>query len=215
MAGLTQPGFHNDRFSIVVAISDQGVIQRNGGNPDGLVKADQVPAIICELIDRRLKTMGVRGFTRYLLADEEQGRKMLDDKLPAYTALELQSIREFLLSRHQEYVEPPPISGVVINPVAVPPPPPVVNHVHERVSASPASRNQRPACRHCGGNQVEIRYGKYGYYFKCLACDKNTKIESPHCHSCGSETKIRKQGKAFQHRCTSCGKETDFFANPA
>jgi hypothetical protein len=215
MAGLSQPSFQNDRFNILVAISDQGVIQRKGGNPDGLVKADQVPAIICERIDRGDRTMGVRGFTRYLLADEEQGRKMLDDKVPALTASELQSIREFLLIRHQEYVEPPPISREVANFVVKPSPPPVLNHSHQRVSTSSASHNRVPACRHCGGNQLEIRYGKYGYYFKCHACDKNTKISSPHCDNCGSETKIRIQGNEFQHRCTNCGNETNFFANPA
>ena len=60
-----------------------------------------------------------------------------------------------------------------------------------------------PACRHCSRAQLNIAHGRYGYYYKCLACDKNTPIGFT-CPTCGTKTRIRKDGLTFHSECR-CG----------
>ena len=211
MAGLRQPAFLDFRFNTLVAISDQGVIRRNGSNPNQLVKADQVSEIINELITRHDKTKGIRGLARYLVADKKTSKQILEDDIPALTEMELQAICDFLLSQHQDYVKPPPIVPDLIRSTTIPPPPPAAIQQQQSVARPSAATQPSNACRHCLGTDVEIRYGKYGYYFKCRACDKNTKIQTPKCDACASPTKLRKQGTVLHARCTNCGSQRPIF----
>lgn len=48
-----------------------------------------------------------------------------------------------------------------------------------------------PSCKTCGAADGEIRFGKFGYYWKCLACDGNTKLALP------GPGKLRKEGQRF------------------
>jgi hypothetical protein len=48
-----------------------------------------------------------------------------------------------------------------------------------------------------------IQHGKFGYYFACRACEKNTAIKFA-CPACGGEGRIRKQGSEFFAECKSC-----------
>lgn len=57
-----------------------------------------------------------------------------------------------------------------------------------------------------------MQYGKYGYYFVCKACEKNTGIKFA-CPSCGAEGRIRKQGAAFFAECKSCSASSVFHTN--
>lgn len=58
-----------------------------------------------------------------------------------------------------------------------------------------ASSHQHPqaaqACKKCSSTDLEIRYGKFGYYWKCLACDGNTNPALPEGH------KLRKDKEKF------------------
>ena len=49
----------------------------------------------------------------------------------------------------------------------------------------------RPACKSCQSDAGEIRFGKFGYYWKCLACDGNSKLVLP------GPGKVRKEGPRF------------------
>ena len=211
VAGLRQPAFLDFQFNTLVAISDQGVIQRKGSNPGQLVKADQVSEIINELIARHDRTKGIRGLARYLVADKKTSQQILEDDVPVLTETELNAICEFLLSRHQEYVEPPPIVPDLIRSTTILPPPPAAIQQQKSVARPSAATQTSNACRHCLGADVEIRYGKYGYYLKCRACDKNTKIQTPKCAACASATKLRKQGTVLHARCTNCGSQRPIF----
>jgi len=48
-----------------------------------------------------------------------------------------------------------------------------------------------PSCKSCASGNGEIRFGKFGYYWKCLACDANTKLTLP------GPGKLRKDGPRF------------------
>jgi len=68
-----------------------------------------------------------------------------------------------------------------------------------------------PSCKKCGGNKGAVLYGKYGYYFKCGACNGNTAIR----FTClpGHSPKLRKQGNEFFRDCADCGTTAKYFAN--
>lgn len=53
-----------------------------------------------------------------------------------------------------------------------------------------------PSCKHCHGKTGSILYGKYGYYFKCAACDGNTSVRGE-CGVTGHKGKVRKDGPRF------------------
>lgn len=59
---------------------------------------------------------------------------------------------------------------------------------------------------------LSARWGKYGYYWKCGACEKNTPMPTV-CSCCGAEGKggkgvrIRKDGARYYRACEGCGIE--------
>ncbi|WHZ18317.1 MAG: hypothetical protein OJF55_000466 [Rhodanobacteraceae bacterium] len=68
-----------------------------------------------------------------------------------------------------------------------------------------------PRCKKCGGGKGAILYGKYGYYFKCNACDGNTAIR----FTClpGHAPKLRKKGNEFFRDCAECNTTERYFVN--
>lgn len=69
-------------------------------------------------------------------------------------------------------------------------------------------------CQHCNSTNLNIVYGKYGYYFKCGDCEGNTSIK-PSCGACGQRAKLRKQKLNFFVNCEACGASQLFFRNRA
>jgi hypothetical protein len=76
------------------------------------------------------------------------------------------------------------------------------------------SRTQmvKPACRQCGGANLTILSGKYGYYFKCRTCSGNTPIKL----DCGAghRERLRKDASRFFRECAECRTSEVFFSNP-
>lgn len=64
-------------------------------------------------------------------------------------------------------------------------------------------------CNKCASTSLEPMYGKFGYYFKCSACNSNTPMPRacPQCNSKQSRTK--KRGDEFFVPCTECGVTTN------
>ena len=72
--------------------------------------------------------------------------------------------------------------------------------------------NNKPICSKCKSPNIEIRYGKYGYYFKCLICDGNTSITLK-CTDKNCKPKLKKRKLNFYQVCEVCKKEELFFSN--
>ncbi|HHS92530.1 MAG TPA: NERD domain-containing protein [Campylobacterales bacterium] len=68
-------------------------------------------------------------------------------------------------------------------------------------------------CSKCHDTNIEIRYGKYGYYFKCLSCDGNTAIKLT-CSLKECKPKLKKSKLNFYQICDKCGLNELFFTNP-
>lgn len=59
---------------------------------------------------------------------------------------------------------------------------------------------QIPHCRQCQSSKLSIQYGKYGYYFKCAACEGNTPAK-PVCPTCQQPARLSKSGPQFTAAC--------------
>jgi hypothetical protein len=72
-----------------------------------------------------------------------------------------------------------------------------------------AAPTMGPACKACSAVTGAILHGKYGYYFKCGACEVNTAIR----FTCapGHSPRLRKQGPEFFRECGDCGTSELYF----
>lgn len=68
-----------------------------------------------------------------------------------------------------------------------------------------------PECKKCGERKGAILHGKYGYYFKCSACQGNTKVA----FSCkpGHNPRLRKAKERFFRECADCETSQLYFVN--
>lgn len=177
--------FDNVRFDVIVAISDNGTIQwpSTGALPE-VCKADQVPGKVQTLI-QSLQT------TPPILSSENRKR-----------------IAEFLMKKHRPVLQIEPEETATVAPV--PAPTPAASPTQTPSTASGKLPNK--ACKHCASDNLELSYGKFGYYFQCKACTKNTPLRFD-CPECGEEGKLRKSGKEFFAECRSCTASVPFFTN--
>lgn len=194
--GKIQPGFSRCPMSILVAISDHGIIRRKGETPAEVCKADHVCERIQGEMDRHRK-----GASLLAKPDGDYGLWVLRDA-------ELSRVASFLLNHHQPLK---PLPSEVAKPpkadeVTEPPPKPVTQ--------SKASEAEEAVCKHCGTGDLWVTFGQYGYYFKCRKCHKNTPVDFT-CKSCGRKARIRKQQLRFHRVCQACGNEQLVWVNTA
>jgi hypothetical protein len=79
-------------------------------------------------------------------------------------------------------------------------------------SSARPSMASPPTCKACHGGIGSILHGKFGYYFKCSACDANTTMRF-NCQP-GHKTRVRKDGNDFYRECAECGTSERFHQNP-
>jgi hypothetical protein len=76
----------------------------------------------------------------------------------------------------------------------------------------PKQESNIKLCSKCKSDNIEVVYGKYGYYFKCHSCNGNTTIKLS-CSDSKCKPKIKKSKLNFYHICETCGKNEFFFKN--
>ncbi len=77
---------------------------------------------------------------------------------------------------------------------------------------APAPVSEAPKCRACGSDKLSIQYGKYGYFFKCAACNGNSPIKLG-CGVEGHKERLRKDGNSFYRECGECKSSSLYFRN--
>ena len=173
-----QAKFDNCPFDILVAVSDDGTIQREIGI-DEVVKADQVPERIRDIVKK---------------AD----RNSSDSDVGSFSEEEMRSVVNFLVRHHY----PLKNERSAANSESVrktPPPPP------EAAPKSPATN--KPAsdglgiCPKCGGQGV-IVWG-HNYYWKCTACQNNFPLNE-FCPTCRQKMMLRKAKNTYFIFCGLC-----------
>jgi len=67
-------------------------------------------------------------------------------------------------------------------------------------------------CLKCKSEKLNIDYGRYGYYFKCLDCGEGTSIKLD-CDVKACKARIRKSGNQFFRECADCQSSSLYFEN--
>lgn len=98
--GAVQGYFGPQRFKTLVAVSDQGVIQRHESVPPQLVKAEHVVARILDYIQAHTNATGVGNMVKYILSSKDEEERYRRDLVPPLTPDEHHGIITFLLSQH-------------------------------------------------------------------------------------------------------------------
>ncbi|MBC7500295.1 MAG: NERD domain-containing protein [Herminiimonas sp.] len=81
--------------------------------------------------------------------------------------------------------------------------------------AAPTASVTKPSshvCKFCGSDELIIEYGKFGYYFKCGACNGNSPLKVS-CGVAGHKERIRKERLVFYRECEGCASSSVFFTN--
>jgi hypothetical protein len=191
MFGIMQCGFRNCPFDILVAISDNANIKRKIVLKE-VVKADQVPSRIEDIVTRHKKAAA------FFSSKEER-----KDNAGMYVFAheEIAAITSFLLTQHT------PLRSDTCEKVGLP------SRVREQQAhytatphllpdSEPAPDADLGICDKCG-EQCLIKWGRYGYYWKCIHCDSNMAIKE-FCSSCRQKIKLRKDGNRFFKYCDTC-----------
>ncbi len=196
LSGSDQRGFGMMPIQVMVAVSDRGVIRRLDGwkEPDKpfrafVTKADQIQSKVAGELRRHR-----RALKPLTLPDGQYGLWSMSEGEARKTA-------EFLASSH---VEP---STAARRHVALGKPLP--DSAADTASARPLVA-ATPSCRHCHSVDLTASWGKFGYYWRCAECGKNTSM-STICSACGAKPRrdagprIRKRGPSYFRDCRSCG----------
>ncbi|MGE3333456.1 MAG: nuclease-related domain-containing protein [Rhodospirillaceae bacterium] len=67
------------------------------------------------------------------------------------------------------------------------------------------------SCRHCSSPNLTVEYGRFGYYFRCASCAKNTAIKLV-CEA-GHKERLRKEKSSFFRDCDQCQTSALYFTN--
>ena len=173
------------KLDLLVAISDGGLIERAPGqNPPELSKADQIPDRVKAIVQRRRA------------AAEQHAQSLSPD--------ELRKISHFLVSLHSPLHDRP----LTIELSDLPGDPASSSNQYASIMIS-----TEPVCRHCHNAYLAVVHGRYGYYFKCLHCNKNTNIKL-YCPTCSAPGKLYKREREFYAVCQACGANWLYFTNP-
>ena len=193
VTGSDQRGFRNLPVQLVVAISDSGRIERLDGwqEPERpfrvfVTKADLVGEKIADELTRHRK-----------------GASLLHNPLTigsygiwSMSADEAAATASLLAQHHSDArAERPAPAPPQAEPPAQPP---------------STARDDAPAqCKYCAGNDLTARSGRYGYYWRCGGCGKNTPMPTV-CSACGvvgqrgRKVRIRKAGANYFRDCQEC-----------
>jgi len=67
-------------------------------------------------------------------------------------------------------------------------------------------------CKKCKSDNLNIVWGKYGYYFKCSDCQGNTAIHLK-CKDEKCKVKLKKEKNTFYQVCETCNTKNIYFVN--
>lgn len=207
LLGTLQPHFGDERFQVFVAISDKGVIERNGSNPPELMKADRVVKEITEKSNNYQQTQGVKGFVKFVTSGGEEAKQLDKHHVGPFTVQEMELITDFLTSRCKGGAkEQRPNASEIPSRVAA----------KKEVASSKEANLTSPLtikCDACGATDVEILYGRYGYYLQCPACETKKTVPQK-CEVCDGKAKLRKKGTCVYRDCETCGTQNLLHTNP-
>jgi hypothetical protein len=203
--GTDQRGVMKMPMQAIVAISEQGRLDRKGWMPstvpftDYVCKADQVVGKVKHEYDRHRKSSAIFG-----KQDGEYGLWLMK-------AEEVEVIARFLNDQHTPVVSQRKKRTEPVKQPATP--------SHSKVNVKQKTASQA-TCKECGRSSLNAMHGRYGYYWKCEDCSANTAMPRV-CGVCGDDgakskkVRVRKEGAKYFRSCESCGIEECIWTEPA
>jgi Zn finger protein HypA/HybF involved in hydrogenase expression len=187
---IFQASFTDFKFDILVAISDSGIINRpKNSNISEVYKADQITDEINSIISSYAGT----------------NKNILTLKVNYhFSNTSMDKITRYLTQTHKPVKCSNKLEGV--------------KETKAVYSTSTPDKKKETkelvhhSCSKCTSNNVEIVYGKFGYYFKCHDCNGNTSIKLK-CKEASCKPKLRKQKLTFFKECAACKSSEIFFTN--
>lgn len=179
-------------WECLVSISDRGLIHRpKPADFPEVVKADLIPERIWAIYNK-LHSLS--------------GRLSLKAPSLSFAPEEMERIAQFLIHHHS----PLEREQTRNKPAVIPPPkPPEPRTQAPAASAEPFRTRGLP----CPGCQTEtlLTWGRYSYYWKCPACERNTPLPET-CAKCGKKPYLRKDEARYYARCETCGTKETLYA---
>jgi hypothetical protein len=186
-----------------------------------VIKADQLKKQIDKSFENENAFLGLLKVTAKIVSGETVefvARRLTALHRPLVRGQQSESVAAAVTPsgkvRIEPTIAPPPL------PSSPPLPPPLPPHLPSQAAppaptiaatSAPIEQATAPACKTCSAKGGEILYGKFGYYFKCDACEGNTAIRFT-CHP-GHKPRLRKDGSAFYRECADCGSSTLYHRN--
>lgn len=183
------------KFEVLVAISDDGIIERSADiKLEEVLKADQ----ITDAIDGKIASY------------DKTNKSFLNiDVLPFFAGDAMNKVSTFLHQSHKSKKTFPQITNKVdIKPTIRIKKEQKATIVAEKKTATYEVNH----CKVCKSNNVQIVYGKYGYYFKCSDCAGNTGL-SLKCKTAKCKPKLKKSKLNFFQICEHCDSSKLYFSN--
>lgn len=187
------------KFDILVAISDSGIINRARNTKiDEVYKADQVVEAVNDVIsnyagtNKSLLTLKVN----YQFADssmEKISKYLIQSHKPKSD--DFQEAEQS--NDHDERLKDSGEASSIVN---------------TKTTDDGILNQPNHQCQKCNSKNIEITYGKYGYYFKCRDCNGNTSIKLQ-CKNNPCKSRIRKDKTKFYQECSVCNTSVFYFEN--
>ncbi len=186
---IFQASFTDFKFDILVAISDSGIINRpKNSDISEVYKSDQITDKINSIISSYAGT----------------NKNILTLKVNYhFSDTSMEKIARYLTQTHKPVIRGNKLEVKETKAVYSTPIPDKKKEAKALVHHS---------CSKCNSKNVEIVYGKFGYYFKCHDCNGNTSIKLK-CKEASCKPKLRKQKLTFFKECTVCKSSEVFFTN--
>lgn len=183
---LVKTNYDNLFFDTLIAISDNGIIERNNIDIPEVNKADVIPEKVKEIIAKHKKDI-------------------LTEFIPKHTMLHQDTIKKigyFLTIKHSSKVYSSKKEETEST-----------EAINIKEEAPKYNKNfSKFTCKSCKSSNLEITYGKYGYYFKCIACGGNTSIKLT-CNKPTCKPRLKKEKNIFYKICNDCDIKEHFYTN--
>lgn len=198
VAGTDQRGFKSAPIQLIIAVSDKGRITRRGGWKEPcepfrvfVAKADLVADKIGQELERHRNRTGA-----------VNAGSTSDYGMWSMRPQEVESVAGFLAERHidRSGASPAPSERAAA---------PDRNRSSSRDKDAGAGHSKRATCKHCGSKDLTAQWGKYGYYWRCDTCERNTAMPVI-CSACGTEgtrgkrVRVRKDKTTYSRDCEVC-----------
>jgi len=192
---LLKPKFSTYNFDIFIAISDNGMIERgNESQANNIIKAEQITDKIKNLIKNYYR----ENINPLRMVPHQESKVTLIERTAKFLAEQHQSLTVQEENLEKEKIEIEQFMEPII--------------LDKEETLKVKEDVPKINCSKCQSLNIEIQYGKYGYYFKCLSCDGNTAIKLQ-CKDTKCKPKLQKRKLVFYQVCDVCKNKKLFFTN--